>query len=120
MATVACKLPNGLTIDHKDETLTLNGAHDQGAKNGYGLTELDDGQALWFKDWLTGDGREFPAVERKLIFRAVSSARASDQAGEQRGEKSGLEGLDPNKPAPGIEATPETKAELAKGPARKK
>lgn len=119
MATIACKLPNGLTIDHKDLTITLNGAHDAGAKNGYGLTQLEDSQVEAFNDWLTGPGATLAAVERGFIFLASNERNAADQAREQTNERTGLEGLDPNKPAPGIEATPETKAELAKGPAKK-
>lgn len=119
MATVACKLPNGLTIDHKGETLTLNGAHDTGAKNGYGLTPLEDNQVEWFNDWLTGDGATLPAVERGFIFLASNDKNAADQAREQADEKTGLEQLDPAAPVAGVEPTDETKKELAKGSAKK-
>lgn len=112
MGVVACKLPNGLTIDHKGETVTLTGSNDANAVSGYGLTH--DVDIDWFMDWATGPARDFPPVARNLIFVAGNSANAGDQAREQAGERSGLEGIDPANPAPGIEPTEEQKKELEK------
>lgn len=114
MGVVACKLPNGLVIDHKEQTVTLVGSNDSGAVGGYGLTP--DVDIDWYNDWATGPAREFPPVVKGLIFVAGNDRNAADQALDQQDERTGLEGLDPAKPAPGIEPTDETKAELAKAP----
>lgn len=112
MGVVGCKLPNGLTVDHADQSVTLVGSNAPGAVGGYGLTH--DVDLDWFSDWLTGPGRELPMVQRGLIFIAGNDRNAADQAKEQKDERSGLEGLDPDKPAPGLEPTDEQKAENAK------
>lgn len=109
---VACKLPAGLTVDHKGESVTLNGSRSDGAVAGYGMTKGVDLE--WFNDWLTGPGRDFPPVAKGLIFVAGSEANAAAQANEQADERSGLEGLNPDAPAPGVEPTDETKKVLAK------
>lgn len=110
---VACKLPNGLLVDHKGSSVLLNGSDDPSAVKGYGMTsgvDLD-----WFNDWMTGDGKEFPPVTKGLIFVAGSESNAKAQATEQGDDiQSGLEGLDPDSPGPGVEPTDEQKAENAK------
>lgn len=119
MATVACKLPNGLTVTHKDITVTFAGANDPGAVAGYGMTRDIDPD--WFNDWATGDGKDLPFVAQDLIFLAPNSRNAADQARDQATEpalRTGLEGIDPDKPAPGIEPTEETKKALAAKPAK--
>ncbi len=125
MATVACKLPNGLTVDHQGLSLTLRGANDAGAVgvagHRYGLTELSDktgeneSGVEWFMDWLTGPGKSLPAVERGLIFVQTNDRNADAQAREQGGQLlTGAEGLDPDKPGEGLEPTDEQKRENAK------
>lgn len=114
MGVIGCKLPNGLTIDHKDESVTLVGSNAPGSVAGYGLTHGVD--IDWFSDWATGPGRDFPPVAKGFIFLAGSDRNAEAQAREQADERSGLEGLDPEKPAPGLEPTDEQKAELARLP----
>lgn len=116
MGVVGCKLPNGLVIEHADHKLTLVGSNAPGSIGGYGLTygvDID-----WFSDWMTGPAREFPPVTKGLIFIAGNDSNAADQAKEQAAERTGLEGVDPDNPAPGIEPTEETKAELAKQAAK--
>jgi len=113
--SVACKLPQGLTITHKDITLTLKGANSSGNRLGFGVTEGVDGD--WFADWATTDAKDFPAVKRGMIFAMDTAAKAKDAAKERRGDKSvqtGLEPLNPDKPAAGVAPTDETKKELAK------
>lgn len=113
LGTIACKLPNGLTIDHQDQTVTLVGSNDLGARFGYGMTpgvDLD-----WFMDWMTGPARDLPMVTKQLVFPAGNDQNAADQAREQDGDVvSGMEGLDPEKPGPGLEPTDEQRAETAK------
>lgn len=112
MGVIGCKLPNGLTIEHEGRTVTLVGGNDANAVGGYGLTR--DVDIDWYNDWATGPAREFPPVAKGLIFVAGNDSHARDQASEQAGERSGLEGIDPENPGPGLEPTEEQKKELAK------
>lgn len=108
---VACKLPQGLTVEHAGKTVTLNGANDQNARFGHGYTDVD---ADWFAAWST-DHADFPPLKRKLIFaHAKDTEGAAKEAAPET--KTGFEALDPTKPAPGIEPTDEQKRELAKLP----
>lgn len=113
---IACKLPNGLTIDHGDQTVTLNGSGHASAVAGYGMTPGVD--VDWFQDWATGPGKDFPAVARGLIFVAPTERFASDQAADQGDHiRSGLEGIDaenPGKSDPALAAIEPTD-EQAKG-----
>ena len=113
MATVACKLPNGISITHADQTMTLVGASDSSAVAGFGLTR--DVDADWFKDWASKH-KDFPPLKTGAIFISDDN-KAADEAAERADDadvQTGLEPLDPEKPAPGIEPTDETKKELAK------
>jgi hypothetical protein len=116
---IACKLPNGLTIDHRDVTVTLNGSDHASAVSGYGLTPGVDVE--WFQDWVTGPARDFPAVARGLIFLAPNERFAQDQASDQGAHiASGLEGIDPDNPAKsdpalaGVEPTDEQRRNMGK------
>lgn len=116
---VACKLPNGLVVDHKGETVALNGSDHSSAVSGYGLTRNVD--LDWFNDWATGPAREFPPVAKGLIFVAPNERFAQDQASEQGDDiKSGLEGVDPENPGAGVEPTDEQRRETAKARADEK
>lgn len=114
--SVGNKLPSGLTVTHgpKDgpvQTVFLKGANDEGAIAGFGIT--NDVDRDWFKSW-TEAHPDFPPVKNGSIF-AVEANKARDAARERKSDvKTGLEGLNPDAPAPGIEPTEETKKELAK------
>lgn len=111
--TVACKYPGGLTIDHGGQTVRFNGPNpDLPAQDGgYGLTP--DVDATWFADWASKHS-DFPPLANGLIFAAGDLDKAKAQAKEQTGVKSGLEGLDPDKPAEGLEPTDEQKRATSK------
>lgn len=120
VVTVACKLPQGLQLKHKNLTVILVGANESGNRFGFGLTHGVDGD--WFKDWAEGDGKDFPAVKNGSIF-AISGTRdkAEDAAKERRADaavQTGLEPIDPDRPAANVEPTDETKTELAKSPGK--
>lgn len=97
--TVACKLPNGLEIEHRGHTVVLAGANSSTAVGGYGLTPNVD--ADWFEDWMAGN-LDHPAVKNNIIF-ANTPAQAADEAKEKKGVKTGLEPVDPDNPGEGIE-----------------
>lgn len=115
--SIACKLPHGLIVrvyqkgegeDGKpvmvaaSEPLKLNGANDPGAVFGFGMTEVDT--ETW-EAWLKQNAN-FPAVKNGLIVAQPNSSRAIDQAKDHQTAKTGVEPIDPEKPAKGIEPVP--------------
>lgn len=110
--TVACKLPNGLTIAHRGHTVTLAGANDDGNRFGFGLTE--NVEADWFRDWITTDGKDLDAVKSGAIFEHGS--KTADAAKERQNDpdvQTGQEPLNPSNPGLGVEPTDETKKVLS-------
>lgn len=101
---VGCKLPHGLEVQIGGKTVVLNGANSSTIVGGYGLTPGVDKAA--FDEWLATYA-DFPAVQKELIFAQATEKSAAAQANEQAAEKTGFEGLDPKKPAPGIEPDPD-------------
>lgn len=97
--TVACKLPNGLEIEHRGTTVVLAGSHSAGSVGGYGLTPNVD--ADWFDDWMAAN-LGHPAVANEIIF-ANTPAKARDEATEKKDVKTKMEPVDPDKPGEGIE-----------------
>ena len=91
--TVGCKLPNGLILEQGGYKVELNGSNSSLVVGGYGLTGNVDKEA--FEAWLAVHADQ-PYVRKELVF-------AQAKANENASEKTGLEGLDQNNPAPGIE-----------------
>jgi hypothetical protein len=116
---VACKLPHGLVIEAKQPdgsilSLELAGSNDPGNVMGWGITrDVDKGL---FDAWVKEKGFQLPAYRRGSIFfygdrgdiRDVIAERAKDET-----VATGLEPINPDKPAPGVEATDEQKKQLA-------
>lgn len=97
--TVGCKLPNGLVLRVGETKLVLNGANSTRVIGGYGLTSVpSDMWDAWVKSYA-----DSPFIKKNLVFAQTSASKAEGQAKEQEAVKSGLEPLDPNKPAPGIQ-----------------
>ncbi len=117
---VACKLPNGLQIDHKGQKVVLAGAHSPNARFGAGITPEVDKD--WFEDWLKEVGPDFAPIKSGAIF--GFDLEDDGKLEEHEDVVTGLEGLDPDAPAPGIAPTDEMKKELEKAekpkPAAKK
>jgi hypothetical protein len=97
--SVACKLPHGLIINVGENSVELKGSNSDGAIGGHGFTENVD--AEFMDTWLKNNA-DHPAVKNKLIFVNTKTDKVKDQAKEQKDNKNGVEGLDPDKPAPGI------------------
>jgi hypothetical protein len=100
--TIGCKLPNGIILRiASGASVTLNGATSSRIVGGYGLTpDVDKGfWEAWKKEYAT-----FEPFKNDLIFVQESVAKAKDQAREQADVKSGLEPLDKDKPAAGVQA----------------
>jgi hypothetical protein len=126
--TVMCKLPLGFILqleqlqDDPDpprggdkkaqiwhrtgEQITITGANyahkGQRGVAGWGLTEVD--AEVWEK-WKV-QKEKWPPLQKGWVFASQSGDKAEGQAKEQRSMKTGLEPLDPDKPAPGIEKVP--------------
>lgn len=94
---VGCKLPHGLVLHlpGMEQTVTLRGLNAAKVIGGYGLTR---GVSEDFFDAWLAIHRDHPAVRNGLIFKQSDASRATDQAKEQSGVKSGFEGIDPEKP----------------------
>lgn len=104
--TVACKLPNGLILDIPGApSVTLKGSSHPDAIAGHGLTEVDAG----FWDAWTKLYPDFQPLKKELIFAQGGERSAISKAKERKGEKSGLEGLDPEKPGKNLERVPDQK-----------
>lgn len=98
--TVGCKLPNGLIINTPEgKQVTLNGANSSVIEGGYGLTENVDKDTF---DWFVATYADAPFIKNELVFAQENSRSAKAKAKENEGLTTGLEGLDPEKPAPGI------------------
>lgn len=96
--TVGCKLPHGLIIKTGGKAVTLNGANSARIVGGYGLTQVDkDFFEAWKKEFA-----QFPPLKHGLIFAQEKPASADSQAKEQADIRTGLEPIDPAKPAPGV------------------
>lgn len=106
---IGCKLPHGLTfIGSQGQKITLNGMNTSLIQGGYGLTNVDDGEAALF----FANHSEYDPVKNNAIFthNTASVADVHAIAEELKDERTGFEGLDPSKPAPGLK--PEAKQAL--------
>lgn len=127
MPVIACKLPHGFQIEHKNAIITLVGANigedlanvsKNGQPNdnasrayGYGLTTVSEAQATAFEDWSNavtfnngnpGDGKlahPFKALENGSILGPFKTdAEARKEVAAISGAViTGFEGLDPAK-----------------------
>lgn len=116
---VGCKLPSGLYMDHRNvdampgvppaegerfllkgtNSVTTSAGQHLPDSGGYGITAVP---ADFFADWMARH-KDFPPVRNGLIFAIANEADARKEA-KARGEVlSGFEGLDPEKPGPGLQ-----------------
>jgi len=91
---VACKLPNGLIIEHQGKRQELKGANTSELINGFGVTQVD---ADLFNGWLAAN-KDLPAVKNGLIFAQASEASIKAQTRDHEAQETGLEGIDPENP----------------------
>lgn len=130
---VGCKLPHGLTVTHAGQTIVLNGANvgydsenpwRNGAApdaelraSGVGLTILEGEQAAAFKEWCEISAKGPGPVQSGAIFITEAKGDATKEAQNLESEKTGLDGLDPDKDLPkGLE----TDADAATKPTKSK
>lgn len=102
---VACALPSGLTASHEGTTVTFAGANAPGAVLGFGVTT--DVDRDWYEAWAASMG-DFAPLKKGLIF--ARSSGMADAIKERAPETvTGFEGLNGDKPGPGLEKVAETK-----------
>lgn len=97
--TVGCKLPNGLHLDHGGKRVTLKGSNSALVIGGHGITEGVDKDL--FDAWMAAH-KDYQPVKAGLIFAHDKKANVEAEAKEKATNKSGFEGLNPDKPMPGI------------------
>lgn len=123
---VGCKLPHGLHLQLYEDGIaeaskekikiksgapvTLKGANSSSIVGGFGLTEV---RADFWDAWIKANAN-FPAVKNGLIFAEARRDRAADRAIDQATAKTGVEAIDPNKPAKGIDPVPEKELKSAR------
>lgn len=113
MILVACKLPNGLILDPPGiPPVTLNGKNTAYLPGAPGLTNVDE--SVWAL--LLATYGDHPAFVSQAIFATGTDKVADIQAMAQElvGEKTGFEGIDPNKPGAGIKIDESTQAATEK------
>lgn len=97
---VGCKLPHGLHLDLDGNRVTLNGSNSAQIIGGHGITEGVDKE--FFERWLKVF-KDSPMVKGGFIFAHEKAANTAAEANDKQENKNGFEGLNPEKPAPGIE-----------------
>lgn len=99
LVTVACKLPQGLTIPLPDGTeLKLNGMHSPFAIAGHGMTDVKSG--VWAI--VEAEYADKAWLKNELVFAMGDKDSAVDKAEERQGEKSGFDPVDPKKMPAGL------------------
>ncbi len=106
--TVYCKTPHGLVAELTNtagevKRVVFNGANhvsaERGLVLGYGVTENVD--AEFYDAWAKANAKRLFLVNR-AVYATRDVASAAAKAKELEKEKLGFEGLDPEKPGPGL------------------
>lgn len=100
---IGCKLPHGLVVKGTGgQDIKLNGMNTSLVAGGFGLTHVEEGEAAFV--FATYD--EHAAFKSKSIFSAGTDTVADirDMGIDLSELKTGFEGMDPEKPAPGLKA----------------
>ena len=126
---VGCKLPNGLLLNVGSKTIRINGRSRYnmpsparpkhllaGADVQYadGLTTVD--KAFW-DQWLS-EHKDYQPVKVGHVYASANTSDATAKAKDTEQNKTGLEPIDPSKPAAQIEPTEEIQKVISE--ARKK
>ena len=98
--TVGCKLPHGLQITVGNTTVDLKGVNSSQLIGGHGITENVDKD--FFEKWMSLN-KDAAAVKNGLIFAHEKTSNTKAEASEKKDNKNGVEGINPEKPGPGIE-----------------
>lgn len=120
---VYCKIPNGYHLTVKDaagvdHTYRINGPLNKKQQPdapvifGHGATRIP--KEFW-EEWLA-EHKELEPVKREHIFATAKPQDGKAMARERKDNRTGLEGIDPKKPGPGLEPAESMKPTLEKLP----
>lgn len=110
---IGCKLPHGIEVKGTSgQTIKLNGMNTSLVAGGFGLTHVDETEAAF----LFAQYDEFGPFKSHAIFTNSTDkvADVRDLAVDLEEIKTGFEGMDPDKPAPGMKPEDEKQLEKAK------
>ena len=113
---IGCKLPNGIVLDGMSGPVALNGANTSLViGGGFGLTYVDEGEAAY----LMAAYAEHSAFKSKSIFTQNSASvdDIADLADDLKENTTGLEGVNPDTPAPGLAPADTTQKAMAEAKA---
>lgn len=100
---IGCKLPHGLRFQgSQGQEITLNGMNTAVIDGGFGLTHVDEDEAALF--FATHAEAAYVKSQAVFSFQTDAVDDIADMGTDLAGEKTGFEGLNPEKPAPGMEA----------------
>lgn len=110
---IGCKLPHGITLKGTNgQPIVLNGMNTSLVAGGFGLTHVDEDESAY----LFAVYEDFGPFKSKAIFSNGTDkvADVRDIAIDLADIKTGFEGMDPDKPAPGMKPEDEKQLEKAK------
>lgn len=106
MVSVGCKLPNGLQVTLDGKTVILNGAASTALRGldgaipegAFGVTQVEKE----FMDKFIATYQDAAYIQNNAVFIQKDERSVKAQGKELEKSKTGLEGLDPENPAPGV------------------
>lgn len=110
---IGCKLPHGIDLKGTaGQKITLNGMNTSLIEGGFGITHVDETEAAF----LFAEYEDFGPFKSHAIFTNNTDkvADVRDIAIDLNDIKTGFEGMDPDKPAPGMKPEDEKQLEKAK------
>ncbi|HGJ4729113.1 TPA: hypothetical protein ACJGQJ_001198 [Salmonella enterica subsp. enterica serovar Mgulani] len=106
MVSVGCKLPNGLQVTLDGKTVILNGAATTALRGldgaipegAFGVTQVEKD----FMDKFIATYQDAAYIQNNAVFIQKDERSVKAQGKDLEKAKTGLEGLDPENPAPGV------------------
>jgi hypothetical protein len=106
MVSVGCKLPNGLQVTLDGKTVILHGAASTALRGldgaipegAFGVTQVEKE----FMDKFISTYQDAAYIQNNAIFIQKDERSVKSQGKDLEKDKTGLEGLDPDSPAPGV------------------
>ncbi|WP_258561851.1 hypothetical protein [Salmonella bongori] len=106
MVSVGCKLPNGLQVTLDGKTVILNGAASTALRGldgaipegAFGVTQVEKD----FMDKFIAIYHDAAYIQNNAVFIQKDERSVKAQGKDLEKSKTGLEGLDPENPAPGV------------------
>lgn len=116
---IGCKLPHGIVLHGTaGQAIKLNGMNTSLIEGGFGLTHVDADEAAF----LFAQYADFDPIKSQAIFSHGTNvvADVADMAADLAEVKTGFEGMDPDKPAPGLQPEDDGKLDKQKAEAQAK